>query len=109
MKKTTKKTGKRKKGAKPAATAKTRRKPAGDVQPKRVSALDAAADVLKKAGGPMRSQDMIAAMAEKELWVSPVGKTPHATLYAAILREIRAKGDAARFRKVKRGQFEYAG
>ncbi|MFO0840686.1 MAG: hypothetical protein U1D55_19430 [Phycisphaerae bacterium] len=40
----------------------------------------------------MRSTEMIAAMAEQGLWTSPNGKTPHATLYAAILREISAQG-----------------
>jgi len=89
--------------AKPKAT-----KTAGEAKPKRVSALDAAAEVLKKAGQPMRSQAMIAAMAEQGLWTSPAGKTPHATLYAAILREIGAKGGEARFRKTDRG-FEFAG
>jgi hypothetical protein len=78
-------------------------------KPKRISALDAAAEILKKAGKPMRSQEMIVAMAEQGLWESPAGKTPHATLYAAVLREIGAKGDKARFRKVDRGTFEYAG
>jgi hypothetical protein len=104
--KTTKapKAAKQLKAAKPKAA-----KPAGDAKPKRVSALDAAAEVLKKAGKPMRSQEMITAMAEQGLWTSPAGKTPHATLYAAILREIGAKGDAARFRKTDRGLFEYAG
>jgi hypothetical protein len=92
-----------------AAKPKTERKPAGDAKPKRVSALDAAAEVLKKAGKPMRSQEMIAAMAEQGLWQSPAGKTPHATLYAAILREIGDKGGKARFRKTDRGLFEYAG
>ena len=48
-------------------------------------------------------------MTEQGLWTSPAGKTPHATLYAAMLREINAKGADARFRKVERGQFEYAG
>jgi hypothetical protein len=91
-----------------ATTPKAARKPAAADKPKRVSALDAAAEVLRKAGRPMRSQEMIAAMAEQGLWESPAGKTPHATLYAAILREIGAKGSEARFRKVDRGQFAYA-
>jgi len=86
----------------PAAKAKNADKP------KRTSALDAAATVLKKAGKPMRSKELIDAMAAQGLWTSPGGKTPHATLYAAILREITAKGKAARFRKVDRGQFEFA-
>lgn len=96
------------KAAAPAADSKTK-KPAGDAKPKRVSALDAAAQVLQKSGQAMRSQEMIAAMAEQGLWSSPNGKTPHATLYAAILREINDKGGDARFRKVERGKFEYNG
>lgn len=84
-------------------------KPAKEPRAKRVSALDAAAEVLKSAGQPMKSREMVTAMAEQGLWSSPGGKTPHATLYAAITREINAKGDQARFRKVERGQFEYAG
>ena len=84
-------------------------KKAASDKPKRTSALDAAATVLKKAGKPMRSQELIDAMAAQGLWKSPGGKTPHATLYAAILREITAKGKAARFKKVDRGQFQFAG
>ena len=76
-------------------------------KPKRVSALDAAAQVLKDAGQPMRSKDLIEAMATRGLWSSPNGKTPAATLYAAMLREITTKGDQARFRKVERGQFAF--
>jgi len=82
-------------------------KPATEKKPKRFSALDAAAQVLKIAGKPMRAQQLIAAMAEQGLWTSPGGKTPHATLYAAMLREIGAKGDAARFTKTDRGQFAF--
>ncbi len=48
---------------------------------------------------------MIGAMAIKGYWSSPGGKTPDATLYSAILREIDTKGDEARFVKVGRGQF----
>jgi hypothetical protein len=95
------------KAAKPPARPKPERKPAGDSKPKRLSALDAAAEVLAKAGKPMRAQELVAAMAEQGLWSSPAGKTPHATLYAAMMREARDKGDAARFRKVDRGQFAY--
>ncbi len=91
-----------------AATKKPKSKKAGGEQkPKRVSALDAAAQVLAKAGKPMRAQELIAAMAEQGLWKSPAGKTPHATLYAAMMREARDKGTASRFRKVDRGQFAF--
>ncbi|MCK6486412.1 MAG: hypothetical protein HUU26_00505 [Gemmatimonadaceae bacterium] len=112
-----KKTNKKQSKAQPAAAKAKREKKAatpkvkatGEQKPKRVSALDAAATVLKKAGKPMHAQELIAAMAEQDLWKSPGGKTPHATLYAAILREIGGKGKDARFRKVDRGQFQFAG
>jgi hypothetical protein len=71
----------------------------------KMSALDAAAQVLANAKEPMNTKAMIEAMATKGLWTSPGGKTPHATLYAAILREINDKGAEARFEKVDRGQF----
>ncbi|MFH1109818.1 MAG: winged helix-turn-helix domain-containing protein [Planctomycetota bacterium] len=96
------------KAAGKAATKKAKSKKAGGEQkPKRVSALDAAAQVLAKAGKPMRAQELIAAMAEQGLWKSPGGKTPHATLYAAMMREERDKGGVSRFRKVDRGQFAF--
>jgi HB1, ASXL, restriction endonuclease HTH domain len=113
MSKSTKKTAKQTQGTKVTATPKgaakpkAQRKPAAAAKPKRVSALDAAAQVLQKSGQAMRAQEMIAAMSEAGLWSSPNGKTPHATLYAAILREINAKGKDARFRKIERGKFEF--
>ena len=99
MKKTTKKT-------KTSATAKPKApKTSAEKKPKRVSALDAAAQVLARADKPMGAQDLITAMAEKGLWTSPGGKTPHATLYAAMVREIGTRGKEARFKKVERGLF----
>jgi hypothetical protein len=80
-------------------------KPAKEQKAKRVSALDAAAQVLAASEVPMRAKEMIAAMEAKKLWTSPGGKTPEATLYAAIIREIAAKGTAARFKKHERGVF----
>ena len=44
-------------------------------------------------------------MAGRGYWTSPAGKTPAATLSAAIHREIANKGHQARFRKVQRGKF----
>jgi hypothetical protein len=93
---------------KAATKAKTKKATRGP-KAKRVSALDAAAQVLAKAGKPMRAQELVAAMAEQGLWSSPNGKTPHATLYAAMMREERDKGGASRFRKVDRGLFEFSG
>lgn len=76
---------------------------------KRMSALDAAAKVLGEAGRAMSTKEMIEAMAAKRLWESPAGKTPAATLYAAILREVATKGAASRFQKTEPGKFAAAG
>ena len=72
---------------------------------KNLSALDAAAKVLHDAKKPLTTKETIEAMKAKKLWTSPGGKTPHATLYSAILREINAKGNEARFKKTERGKF----
>lgn len=87
-----------------AAAPKSAKEPKA-AKPKRISALDAAAQVLASAKDPMRATDLIDAMQAQGLWTSPGGKTPEATLYAAIIREIAAKGRAARFKKVERGLF----
>ena len=74
-------------------------------RPKRVSALDAAAQVLAASAKPMRAKELIAEIEARGLWKSPGGKTPEATLYAAMIREIAAKGREARFKKHERGVF----
>ena len=76
---------------------------------KKLSAIDAAAKVLAASKEPMNAKQMIEAMAAKKLWTSPGGKTPHATLYSAILREINTKGKDARFKKTERGKFAAKG
>jgi hypothetical protein len=92
-----------------AVPAPPRRRPKAPAQPreKKVSALDAAARVLSEEGRPMTCKEMIDTMAARGYWSSPGGKTPEATLYSAILRELATKGDQARFTKVGRGQFAY--
>ena len=72
----------------------------------KMSAPEAAAKVLGQAKEPLNSKTLVEKMSARNYWTSPNGKTPHATLYAAILREIQKKGDDARFRKVERGRFE---
>jgi hypothetical protein len=99
--------GKTAKGAKDAKAPKA--KPAKPAKPKRLSALDAAAKVLAESDRPLRAIDIIEVMHAKGLWSSPGGKTPEATLYAAIIREITAKGKDARFKKVDRGMFTHTG
>lgn len=72
---------------------------------KKLSALDAAAKVLSEAKEPLRCKELIERMEAKGYWKSPGGKTPHATLYSAIVREINTKGKDARFKKQERGLF----
>jgi hypothetical protein len=72
---------------------------------KKLSAIDAAAQVLASSKEPLNAKEMIEAMAAKSLWTSPGGKTPHATLYSAIIREIAVKGKESRFTKTERGKF----
>lgn len=72
-----------------------------------MSGLDAAAKVLAEAGEPLGCQVIVERAIEKGYWKSG-GKTPAATVYAAIIREIAKKGDASRFAKTARGTFALA-
>ena len=72
---------------------------------KRVSAIDAAAQVLASSKEPMNCMALVEAMATQGLWESPGGATPSATLYSAIIREIASKGAESRFVKKDRGMF----
>ena len=79
-------------------------KTAKTTKPKRISGLDLAAKVLTEAKEPLAAK----AIAERAIaagWQTN-GQTPSATLYAAMIREIARKGNAARFKKVGRGLFE---
>ena len=80
-------------------------KPPKPARAKRVSGLDAAAQVLAGSDTPMSAKQMVEAAAVQGLWQSKSGKTPEATVYAAIIREIAAKGPDARFVKTDRGLF----
>lgn len=106
------KRGKAKAAPEPVAAKKPRGKKAkvsAAASDSKLSAIDAAAKVLAEAEGPLNAKQMIEAMATKGYWTSPGGKTPHATLYSAILREITAKGNEARFKKTERGHFAING
>jgi hypothetical protein len=84
--------------------------PTSQIAPKakKLSALDAAAKVLGETGQAMTCPEMIGAMAAKGYWTSPGGKTPQATLYSAVAREITTKGAHSRFVKADRGKFALA-
>jgi len=72
-----------------------------------MSGLDAAAKILGDAKEPLNCRTIVERAVQKGLWKSD-GKTPWATVYSAILREIVKLGDKARFRKAARGKFESA-
>jgi HB1, ASXL, restriction endonuclease HTH domain len=76
---------------------------------KKLSALNAAAKVLADTATAMNTKEMIEAMSKKGYWSSPGGRTPHATLYSAIIREIANKGKESRFKKTEAGQFAATG
>ena len=88
----------------PAAKERQRKAKKAAKEAKRPSGLDAAAQVLKDAGQPLNTKTMVETMLTKGLWATE-GKTPAATIYAAILREIQVKGEDARFKKTDRGLF----
>jgi len=97
-----------KSGVEPAKDATpAKKRPTGErsATPRRPSGLDAAVQVLAEAGEPLNTTEMVKRMLEKGLWKTG-GKTPAATIYAAIIREIAVKGDKSRFRKTARGHFE---
>ncbi len=71
----------------------------------RLSCLDAVARVLAEAGEPLSAKEMTERALAKSYWHTN-GRTPASTTYAAIIREIGAKGEGSRFRKVARGRFE---
>ncbi len=75
---------------------------------KRLSCVAAALKVLSESSEPMNAQELITTMQAKGYWTSPGGKTPHATLYSAILRDL-AKGDDSKFVKAERGRFTVRG
>ena len=76
-----------------------------EANPKKPGVLDAAVKVLAEADEPLSCRELIERMASKGYWKSPAGKTPSATLYSAILRELKTKGSEARFKKTDRGRF----
>jgi hypothetical protein len=104
---TTKKINQAKKAsAKTPASKETRAKP--KVTDSKLSALAAAAKVLGETQKALSAQEMVDAMQAQKYWSSPKGKTPSATLYAALTREIKTKGKQARFHKASPGHFTLA-
>jgi hypothetical protein len=101
------KDGKGKKAATPRDTGAPAKTPAKDGGDGKLSGLDAAAKVLAEATEPLGCKQIVEQALAKGYWSSD-GKTPWATVYSAILREIQQKGAESRFRKTARGKFELA-
>jgi hypothetical protein len=83
--------------AEPTARTRKERTPAGP----RKSLANAAILVLAKAKEPMNAKAIVEAATTNGWYEPSTGKTPHATLYSAMLMDAR-KADA-RFRKAERG------
>lgn len=82
----------------------------GEKSSPKLSLLNAAAAVLENSDEPLSVRRMIDSAKEKGLWESGQGKTPEQTLYSAIVREIKVKGENSRFKKTDaRGLFAWNG
>ena len=87
---------------KPAAA-----KPATVDKPK-LSLLKAAIAVLEESDEALNTKQMIEQAKAKGLWAPGEGKTPEQTLYSAIAREIKSKGENSRFKLITKGHFKLA-
>ncbi len=70
----------------------------------KMSALDAAHEILKEQNRAMNVKEITELAISSGRW-SPNGKTPTATLSAAVQMEVIKKGEASRFVKTGRGLF----
>ncbi len=92
-------------GGKTSEAGKATQPPKGkSAKPKRPSGLDAAAKILEETGLPMNVKEITEVAFAKGYW-KPAGRTPSATLAAALIREIAKKGSQSRFCKSERGKF----
>ena len=75
---------------------------------KKLSLLNAAAQVLAACRTPMNCKEIIAKAVEMGLWTPTGAKTPEQTLYSGIFREMKS-GAESRFKKseTRKGSFEY--
>ena len=85
---------------------KTKAEPAA-VPEKKLSLVNAAAAVLERSDEAMTVKEMIEKAKAAGLWSPGTGKTLEQTLYSSILREIKTKGESARFKKEARGHFRH--
>ena len=74
----------------------------------KLSLLKAAIAVLEESDEALNTKQMIEQAKAKGLWTPGEGKTPEQTLYSAIAREIKAKGENSRFKLITKGHFKLA-
>ena len=74
----------------------------------KLSLIKAAIAVLEESDEALNTKQMIEKANAKGLWTPGEGKTPEQTLYSAIAREIKAKGENSRFKLVAKGHFKLA-
>ena len=67
------------------------------VPAEKLSLLNAAATILEKSEAALNCKQMISMAKAAGLWEPGAGKTPELTLYSAIKREMKTKGDKCRF------------
>lgn len=96
-----------KKAAKKAAKKTAKKTTAKASAKKGKTAIDFAAQVVRRSSKPLNTKQ-IAERAITAGWETK-GKTPHATLYTLILREMGSKNGDSRFRKASAGLFESTG
>ena len=101
----TKKTGKSQ-GPKATKNAKSAA-PAAEAKPK-LSLVKAAITILGETEEAMGANELVEAAKAKGLWTPGEGKTPAQTLYSAISREIKTKGERSRFVTAGKGKFKLA-
>jgi hypothetical protein len=65
---------------------------------------EAAYQVLKQVGKPLRANEITSIALERGM-ISTMGKTPSATMGARLYVDIKTRGDKSRFAKVNRGKF----
>ena len=90
------------------APAKAAAPKAADGAKPKLSLVKAAIAVLGETDEALNTKQMIEQAKAKGLWTPGEGKTPEQTLYSAIAREIKAKGENARFVQVSKGHFKLA-
>jgi hypothetical protein len=79
-------------------------KKAEKLMAKKISQIEAAAKFSANAKEPMNCKVMVEAIQAKGFWNSSGGRTPEATLYASIIRDIAKRGKILLSRRQKGGR-----